>query len=246
MILLQIVVANLLVGLISFIGLIFFGLKFNVKTTTFYLLSFTSGVMIGATFVHLIPESMEINKEANFLPIALGIFFFFILEKFLVWRHYHTHSIVEHTRPVAATMVLTGDAIHNFIDGIIIASAFLAGPSVGISITLAIVLHEIPQELGDFGVLIHSGFSMKMALWANVLTATAALAGGVLTYFFVDVSSQLHAFILPVAAGGFLYIALADLIPQLHEQVAPRQSLIQVGLLTLGFGFMFFLHSLFS
>jgi len=239
MVLIQIIVATTLVGLISFLGILFFGLKLNVRQITFYLISLASGTMLGVAFLHLIPEAMKENPERVFLFIAMGVFFFFILEKFLVWRHCHHHQRPEdHTRPVAAAMILSGDAAHNFIDGIIIASSFLVGPATGLSVTLAIVLHEIPQELGDFGVLIHGGLTMKQALFYNALSATTGVLGGILTYFSLNALGQIHSVILPVAAGGFLYIALADLIPQLHEQVAPKQSLAQILLLAAGFGVM--------
>ena len=243
MVLAQIIIATILVGLISLIGIVFFGLHLSGKRITFYLISLASGTMLGAAFLHLIPQSIGNNPEGAFLLISAGVFFFFILEKFLIWRHCHHHQKPEdHTRPVAAAMILTGDAVHNFIDGIIIASAFLVNPALGISVTLAIILHEIPQEIGDFGVLLHGGFSVKKALLFNALSSLTGIAGGVLAFFSLTTSQQLQSIILPVAAGGFLYIALADLIPQLHEQVAPRQSIGQILLLAVGFGLIFFLQ----
>jgi zinc and cadmium transporter len=125
--------------------------------------------------------------------------------------------------------------VHNFIDGVIIASSFMADVTVGISVTTAIILHEIPQELGDFGILIHGGYSTRKALWLNALTATSALLGAVLTYFFIAAVPTVQTFLLPITAGGFLYIALADLIPQLHEQVKLRETLGQIVLLAGGF-----------
>ena len=245
MVLTQIIIATLLVGVLSFIGIVFFAFKLNIRKITFYLISLASGTMLGAAFLHLIPQSLASQKELNLIPIGLGIFFFFILEKFLVWRHCHHHQRPEdHSRPVAARMVLFGDAIHNFIDGIIIASAFMVSPHVGISITLAIMLHEIPQELGDFGVLIHGGMSTRQAFLMNALTALAAVLGGLLTYFFIGHSIWLQTLIVPMAAGGFLYIALADLIPQLHVQTSGSQSLAQIALLSTGFGLMALIHHL--
>lgn len=242
---LQIIVSSLLVSAMSFIGIVFFGLGFNIRRITFYLISLASGTLLGGAFLHLIPEALEANGPGIFKSVAVGVFLFFILEKFLVWRHCHTHQRPEdHVRPVAANMILVGDAVHNFIDGVIIASAFLANPGLGVSITMAIILHEIPQELGDFGTIIHGGYTMKQALFLNALTATFALLGAILTYFFIGTSTWVSAYVLPAAAGGFLYIALADLIPQLHEQIAPKQTAIQICLLAAGFGAMVLLQNL--
>jgi len=171
--------------------------------------------------------------------MAGGVFLFFILEKFLIWRHCHHHQRPEdHSRPVAASMLLVGDAVHNFLDGVIIASAFMAGFPFGLSITIAIMFHEIPQELGDFGVLIHGGYSVRKAILANILVGMLAVVGGVVTYFFLNSIPAIQYILLPVAAGGFLYIALADLIPQLHEQIDTGPALAQILLLGLGFGIM--------
>ncbi len=242
---LQIVAASVGVSLISFIGIIFFGLKLNIRRITFYLMSLASGTLLGGALLHLIPEALDTSGSKALGWIAGGIFFFFILEKFLIWRHCHTHQRPEdHRRPVSASMVLAGDAVHNFIDGVIITSAFAAGTPIGISITLAIILHEIPQELGDFGILIHGGFSMKQAILLNALTATSSLLGALITFFFFRTSDIVSLYVLPAAAGGLLYIALADLIPQLHDQIAPRETLFQILLLGLGFGIMILLRSI--
>jgi zinc and cadmium transporter len=242
MILLYIIAATLVVGLISLVGAVFLGLKLDVKKMTFYLISLASGTMLGASFLHLIPESLEFGTpKEGMLLVALGVFIFFVLEKLLIWRHcHHHHRPEDHKRPTAAGMVLVGDSVHNFIDGIIIASSFMVSPAIGVSITLAIILHEIPQELGDFGVLVHGGYSVKKALLFNFLSSLTALLGSVLTYFFIGFVPQLQNFIIPVVAGGFLYIALADLIPQLHEFTAPRQTIRQIGLLVGGFLLMLF------
>jgi zinc and cadmium transporter len=240
--LLQILASTVAVGLISVIGILLFGLRLNIRKITFYLISLASGTLLGGAFLHLIPEALEHGNGNPLLWIALGVFLFFVLEKLLIWRHCHGHQRPEdHSRPVAANMILAGDVIHNFIDGVIIAGAFMAGPELGLSITLAIILHEIPQELGDFGILIHGGYTMKQAVIANLLTASAAVAGGLITYFFFSTSSIVNLYVLPMAAGGLLYVALADLIPQLHEQVDIKQALAQILLLGSGFGVMLLL-----
>lgn len=244
MIFLSILLATTLVGLISFVGVFFFLAKKNLNTLTFYFVSLASGTMLGNAFMNLIPEAMEQNKDNAFLLIGLGVFIFFILEKFLIWRHCHSHQHSgDHQKPIAASMVITGDAIHNFIDGAIIASSFLIDQRVGISVTAAIVLHEIPQELGDFGILLRGGYSIKRALLVNALTATTAILGAVVTYFFLEAAPLAQGFLVPITAGGFLYIALADLIPQLHEHVSLKETLSQIALLLAGFGLMtFFQH----
>lgn len=245
MILLQILLATVLVGLISFVGLATIGLKINVRTFTIALISVASGTLLGTAFLHLMPEALASHSSGVFFHIAIGIFFFFVLEKFLIWRHCHLHQRHNsHGKPVAAAMILTGDAVHNFIDGLIIATAFLAGLPVGISVTLAIMLHEIPQEMGDFGVLLNGGYTIKKALLWNALSATTAILGGFIGYFFVGSFEKIQDFLLPIAAGGFLYIALADLIPQLHEETRFRHAIIQATLVAMGFGVIFMLKQI--
>jgi len=232
---LLIIVATVFVGLISLAGIVFSIAKVNLQKVTFYSLSLASGTMLGTAFLHLLPESLVTNPK-NALPLTCaGVLIFFILEKFLIWRHCHLHQHHEDfARPTAAKMILVGDSIHNFIDGIIIASSFMAGRDVGITVTTAIVLHEIPQELSDFGVLIHGGYTVRNALLFNLLSGGCALIGATLAYFFLASIPVLQTYFLPLAAGGFLYIALADLIPQLHGNLNFRQTLEQILLLTLG------------
>jgi zinc and cadmium transporter len=234
-----ILIATVLVGVMSLIGAVLLPLNIDVKKATFYLISLASGTLIGGALLHLIPEALETRGEHTFLAVGMGVFLFFIMEKFLIWRHCHHHQKPEdHIRPVVANMVLVGDAIHNFIDGIIIAGAFLASPALGISVTIGIALHEIPQELGDFGILIHGGYSVRKALLLNALMGSTAILGAVLGYFFFEAFDSLHKFVLPFAAGGFLYIAMADLIPQLHEQTKTKHTFLQILLLAGGFVLM--------
>lgn len=235
MTLLWILLSTVFVGLVSFVGLVFLAAKINIHKLTFYLMSLASGTMLGGAFLHLIPEALEENTRVALTSIALGVFVFFILEKFLIWRHCHLHPQEEHVRPTAAKMLLMTDAIHNFIDGVIIASSFIVSFPVGISVTLAIILHEIPQELGDFGVLIHGGSTVKQALFLNAVTATTAVAGALIAYFFIAFMPAIQTYLVPITAGGFLYIALADLIPQLHERVSLKETLSQIALLAVGF-----------
>jgi len=241
MTLVYIILATIVVGLISLVGAVFIAFKLDVKKLTFYLISLASGTMLGGAFIHLIPESLEVQKpRVALLLVSLGVFIFFVLEKFLIWRHCHHHQLMEdHKRATTANMVLAGDAVHNFIDGVIIGSSFMVSPKFGVSITLAIILHEIPQELGDFGVLVHGGYSVGNALLANFLISLTAIAGAVVTYFFLGIAPQMQSYIIPIVAGGFLYIALADLIPQLHEFTTASQTYRQIALLLGGFSLMF-------
>lgn len=243
MTLFYILLSTVLMGLVSMVGILAVVAKMDTQKIAFYLVSLASGTMLGGALLHLLPESLEASGTGVLPLVGAGMFFFFILEKFLVWRHCHTH---EHEgtshRVTSANMVLAGDAIHNFIDGMIIASSYMAGLPVGMAVTAAILLHEIPQELGDFGVLVRGGYSTRKALLANVATGVMSILGALLTYFFIEWVPALQPFLLPFTAGGFLYIALADLIPQLHEHTAVRATISQISLLIFGFLLTFLLR----
>ncbi|MFN0117531.1 MAG: ZIP family metal transporter [Elusimicrobiota bacterium] len=240
MVLAQILLATLCVGMVSFVGVFFMASNLDSKKLTFYLISLASGTMLGSAFLHLIPEALSVDSHFSLILIAVGIFFFFMLEKFLIWRHCHTHEhLPSENKPTTASLVVITDAIHNFIDGAIIASSFLVSPAIGWSTTTAIIMHEIPQEIGDFGVLLHSGYSKKKALLVNGLSASVALLGAVVTFVFVGISPVIQSQFIAITAGGFLYIALADLIPQLHERTKIKETILQIILLALGFLIMF-------
>ena len=236
MLLLQIIAATLLVGVISLTGVVLLVRRNNLPKMTIYFISLASGSLLGGAFMHLIPEALEKKGPAALPLIGAGVFLFFVLEKFLIWRHCHVHQEHEHySRATAARMVILGDAAHNFLDGAIIATSFSAGFPVGVSTTAAIILHEIPQELGDFAILIHGGFPVKRALFLNIASAAFALLGAVITYFFLDLAPAANAVLLPITGGGFLYVSLADLIPQLHERSSLRQAVVQILLVATGF-----------
>ncbi len=236
MLLLQIIAATLLVGVISLVGVVLLVRRSDLPRMTIFLISLASGSLLGSAFSHLIPESLEMKGNAALPLIGGGVFLFFVLEKFLIWRHCHTHQEHEHyNRATAAHMVILGDAAHNFLDGAIIATSFSAGVPVGVTTTVAIILHEIPQELGDFAILLHGGFPVKKALTLNAASALFAVLGAFLTYFFLDVAPAANAYLLPITGGGFLYVALADLIPQLHERSTLPQALLQIALVAVGF-----------
>jgi len=179
---------------------------------------------MGSAFLHLIPEAAELS-EYVFIYILIGFFAFFIIEKLFHWRHCHNLKCKEHVHSFAY-MNLVGDGIHNFIDGLIVAAGFLASPLIGLTTSAAIVLHEIPQELGDFGVLVYAGFSKKKALLSNFLIALTALIGGVLGYLVLGIFENIMPLLLAVAAGGFIYIAASDLIPEIRKQESLASTLV--------------------
>lgn len=229
-----------LVSLISFIGVITLSLKPNtLKKILLYLVSLSAGGLLGGAFLHLLPEAAEAGLTVNLSLYALaGIIFFFIMEKFIHWRHCHIPTSASHPHPFAY-MNLLGDGIHNFIDGLIIGVGYLAGMPIGIATTIAVILHEIPQEIGDFGVLIHGGFRIRKALLMNFLTALTAVAGVIISLILGGFIEGIGTFLLPFAAGGFIYIAGSDLIPELHKECAPGKSAVQLLMIILGILIMF-------
>jgi zinc and cadmium transporter len=226
----------LIISAISFIGAITLTLSdVLLRRIIILLVSFSAGALLGDAFIHLLPEIVE--EQGFTLSISLGvlggILFSFILEKFIHWHH--CHSPGEHAHPVAY-INLFGDAIHNFIDGLIIGASYLVSVEVGIATTVAVILHEIPQELGDFGVLIHAGFSKFKALLFNMVSALAAVLGVAAAYFLTGL--EIEHLLIPFAVGNFIYIACADLIPELHKEVRTQKSLLQLLFFVLGIALM--------
>lgn len=181
------------------------------------LVSFSTGALLGGGLLHLLPEAVELmpGSLTPFLLAVAGFAAFFLLEKAL--RIHHCHDGECATNQHIGTLNLVGDAVHNFIDGLILVSAFAVSPGLGVVVAVSVIVHEVPQELGDFGVLLYAGFSRSRALLYNFLTALTALLGVLVGYVFINAIDGLSALLLPVAAGGFLYIAAADLIPELHK-----------------------------
>lgn len=209
------------VSLVSLIGLFGLSLKERVlKSSLFALVSLAVGALLGDAFVHLIPEAFEsgISPLSVSLAIIGGILAFFVIEKVLHWHHHQGIEDIEHAGKPVGKLVLISDSVHNLIDGIIIGASYLISPEVGIATTLAVILHEIPQEIGDFGVLIHAGYSRAKALWFNFLSGLFAIAGAIIAFALGSAASGVIVWLVPVAAGGFIYIALSDLIPELHGQ----------------------------
>ncbi len=238
------IIAVLLVSFTSLIGVFTLGIKTEkLQKILIYLVAFSAGALLGDGFFHLLPEMIEENEHGNWHliwslilgGIVLGLF----VEKVIHRNHCHHTTNKEHPHPLAV-MNLIGDFVHNFIDGLIIGASFLVSIPTGISTSLAVLFHEIPQEIGDFAVLIHGGFKKGKALLMNFLTALSALLGLGMTFFLGQWVENLHRYLLPIAMGMFIYIAGSDLIPEVnkHNQKLTA-SLIQIFMFILGVGVMF-------
>jgi zinc and cadmium transporter len=233
------------VSLIAFIGVLFIGLKEDkLKRLTTILVGFASGTLLGGAFLHLLPESLtpENDQMAILWYVIAGIVSFFALEKFLYWRHCHEKECPTHT---FVYLNLVGDGIHNFIDGMVIAATFMIGFELGLATTLAVIFHEVPQEIGDFGVLVYGGLNKKKALIYNFISAVTAILGALATYFLAYLRS-IEALLVPFAAGGFIYIAATDLMPELHKKSHAGESIVQLFMILLGIGLMAFLKIAFE
>jgi zinc and cadmium transporter len=231
------------VSLISFVGVIFIGLKESLlRRIVMVLVGFASGTLLGGAFFDLLPEAVNmINPPITiFYFVILGIIVLFSIEKFLYWRHCHEEECQVHT---FAYINLVGDGVHNFIDGMIIAATFVFSFELGFITTLAVISHEIPQEIGDFGVLIYGGLSKGKALTYNFISALTAILGAIVTYYVVFLRSN-YALLVPFAAGGFIYIAATDLMPELHKKSHAGESIIQLLSILFGLGLMAYLTSL--
>jgi zinc and cadmium transporter len=205
------------------------------------LISYATGTLLGAVFLGLIPKALETSSSPGILVwLLVGILFFFVMEKLILWRHCHLPECDVHAS--AGPLLLIGDAFHNFTDGVIIAGAFLLSFPLGVATGLAVVAHEIPQELGDFAILLESGYSRGQALLYNTISALATLPGALLAYYFLAHMMQIVPYILLVGAASFLYIALVDLTPYLHRRFGLADSLLQLGLILAGITTIQLLH----
>jgi len=232
--LLNIIFATVLISSGSFIGVLTLALSQNfLSKILMSLVSLSAGTMLAAAMLHLLPESVEaLGDTLPFQLTLLSFIGFFILERFLHWRHCHDKDHL--TKHTMGTMNLIADAIHNFLDGVLIAASFATGGGLGIIATLAIALHEIPQEIGDFGVLLHSGFTKRKALLYNVLVSLTAIAGGILGYIASHTMTQFASYLIPVAAGGFIYISASDLIPELKNETSTKRTALMIATFLLG------------
>jgi zinc and cadmium transporter len=236
--LIWIMISTFIISLISFIGIFTLALKDKLLDKIVLLLvSLSAGALMGGAFLHLLPESVELSESLDiFLFVLVGFALFFLIEKVLHWRHCHKGECQIHT---FTYMNLIGDSIHNFIDGLIMATSFVISIPLGMTTTIAIALHEIPQEIGDFGVLIYGGFTKKKALTLNFLTALTAVLGGLIGFFISNIVENIKLFILPFAAGGFLYIAASDLIPEIRKETSLKKSMIYFGIFIVGIFIMY-------
>ena len=215
----------------------------NLKKILLFFVSFAAGALLGDAFIHLLPEAIEKNNGIGLnisLYFLLGIIMFFILEKFIHWRHCHIPTSESHPHPVAF-MNIIGDGLHNLLDGMVIAGSYVSSIPLGITTTIAVVAHEIPQEIGDFGVLVHAGFSRMKALFFNFISALTAVLGAVIALVAGSGFGNFAAFIVPLTAGGFIYIAGSDLIPELHKEVQIQKSFFQLIGILFGIGVMLLL-----
>jgi zinc and cadmium transporter len=211
----------------------------RLRRILFALISLAAGSMFGDVFIHLLPESYAQSEDhvTTALMVLAGIFGFFSLEKFLRWRHEHLVDAQVRIQPVGY-LNLVADGVHNLIDGMLIGGAYLASVPIGFATTLAVILHEIPQEIGDFGVLLQAGLSTTKALAFNLLSAALAIVGALIILVASSSSAPLVGIMLPLTAGSFIYIAGADLLPELHKELTPAKSIVQLIAMLIGAGVM--------
>jgi zinc and cadmium transporter len=206
------------------------------------LISYATGTLLGAAFLGLLRHALENAPVVSILSIVLvGLLIFFLLEKIVIWRHCHDAACERHTH--AGPLLLIGDALHNFIDGIAIAAAFIAAIPVGVTTALAVFAHEFPQEVGDFAILLESGFSRRRALAYNILSSLSTLLGAFWAYYFLMGIQRFTAHIMALSASSFIYIAIADLIPSLHRQVDFRHTITQFVFILAGIGTIVLFHT---
>ncbi|OGI85763.1 hypothetical protein A3A05_02135 [Candidatus Nomurabacteria bacterium RIFCSPLOWO2_01_FULL_41_12] len=233
-------ISVIIVSLVSLVGVFTLSLREEIlKKYIFIFISLAVGALLGDAFIHLIPEALENSTNINLTGtlIIFGVMIFFILEKFLHWHHHGEDKEETHIHPMGQ-LVLFSDGIHNFIDGIIIGASFLISVPIGIATTIAVILHEIPQEIGDFAVLLHSGYSKTRALWLNFLSALLSVFGVIIILILNQIEQIVTLWLLPIAAGGFIYIAVADLIPELQKTKEARYSILQLLAVVLGISAM--------
>ena len=238
MTLFTIILATFLITLCVWIAVLFMFFKKEVlDKILIFLVSLSAGALMGGAFLHLLPEA----SEAMSIDLLFGVFLvsfiiFFLIEKILHWRHCHKVDCSIHT---FGYMNLVGDSVHNFIDGLVIASVFMVDVKLGIATTLAVAIHEIPQEIGDYGVLIYAGFKRKMALILNYAVALTVVLGGIAGYLLFSSLESFLPFLMPFAAGGFVYIAASDLMPEIRKESNLGKSIISFFVFIIGISLMY-------
>jgi zinc and cadmium transporter len=236
-VLLWIIGATVVDGLAAFVGVftLFLSDK-KLKKLLIKLVAFSAGALLAGGFIHLIPEALDnLQAEIVFGFVIIGFILFFLLERFLHWHHCHDGKCDVHQ---VTYLILIGDGIHNFVDGVIIAVSFIVSVPFGIVSTLLILGHEVPQELGDYGILVYGGMSKTRSLMYNFIAQLTAVLGGIIGYFLSNTIQSVIPYILPFAAGGFIYIAASDLVPELHKEPDLQKSLVSFGFFLVGVIFM--------
>jgi len=253
-----IIIFSLLGGLLSVIAASFFLiLPGTVRGRAVpHFVSFAIGALLGAAFLALLPHSMAENTGLDFheigLTVLIGILVFFLLEKMVLWRHCHSDHCEAHTPHEAfdkgsdqstVSLILFGDGLHNFVDGILIAAAFMTDIHLGVVTSIAVATHEIPQEIGDFAILLHSGMSRMKALLMNIASSLSTLVGALLAYYGLSGLDGITPYILAIAASSFIYVAMADLLPDLHKKTQFNETVKQVLLIISGVTTIYLAHS---
>jgi len=243
-ILISIVISVIIVSLVSLIGIVTLASRKGLNKILRILVSFAAGSMAGAAFLVLLPEAVETGaSQSVFGFMLLGIIIFFILESFLHWYHCHKGDCKAHR---FTYLNLIGDGLHNFIDGAVIAASYLVSLPLGVVTTIAVIFHEIPQEIGDFCILVYGGFSKRKALLYNLLSGLTAVVGALFVYFFKFGIGNYSALLVAFAAGSFIYMATADLIPELHKETKIKKSALQLVLFLLGVILIWFVGTVFG
>jgi zinc and cadmium transporter len=242
-----IIVTTFAIALIAFIGIFTLSLKDKVlNKILLFLVSLSAGALMGGALLHLLPEAIEKTETVEFdvfLVVLIGFVLFFLIEKVLHWRHCHKGKCDVHTFHY---MNLIGDSVHNFIDGLIMAASFSISTTLGFTTAIAIAAHEIPQEIGDFGVLVFGGFEKKKAIILNFCVSLAIVFGGIVGYFISRNVEQATIFLLPFAAGGFLYIAATDLVPEIRKEENIKKSMATIVVFICGILIMWLIKVIFS
>jgi zinc and cadmium transporter len=236
-------ISILLVSLIAIFAVVFFSFNIEkVKKYLIYAVSFSAGSLLGGAFFHLLPESIEkygyFDLKISFF-ILFGFLSMFLLEKIVQWRHCHNPDHIDKCVHTFAYMNLVGDFVHNFIDGLVIGASYMIDIRLGFATTIAVIFHELPQEIGDFGVLLHGGFTRKKAILLNFLSAISAFLGAGLAIFLGMKSANILFFLLPFAIGNFIYIAASDLVPELHKEKEIKKNIFNFIFILLGLAFMY-------
>ena len=223
------------VGSVSIAGSLLFFSENKLDKISNWLLTLAGGTLLGAAFLGMLPKAMHLGEKSEtiFTVTLVGILFFFIIEKIILWRTCGNKNCERH-RNVSAPLILLGDGLHNFIDGIIITAAFFTSVKFGLIVAISVFAHEIPQELADFGILINNGYTKVKALKYNIISGLTTLVGGIIAYITLDWATKLIPWVLAISAASFIYIALADLVPQMHQKTNIKNSVLQVILIISG------------